>query len=827
MTTPTLNRIPPTTPGLRTTHPSMMGHFCNARGLSMDDLLEDSERLAKLTALLPGMVYQFRMYPDGRWCLPYSSEGIRPLFEVGPEDVRQNAAPAFDAIHPEDRPCVEASVHESFQNLALWHTRFRVLRKNGSFIWVEGTARPEKLEDGSVLWHGFITDITERKAVQDEVLKVRDQLNSILNSLPEVVYSVSLDFKKHHFISPATQSVFGRPMEAFLNDESLWLKIIHADDLPKVRAAHSDLRYTSECSMEVRIIKPDGSIGWVQDRARIIRSETGEALRIDGVVVDITQRIQAAQELRLARDTAETASRHKSEFLANMSHEIRTPMTAILGYSHLLTSGRPTPSEQSQWSRNIRQNSDYLLNLLSDILDISKIEAGLIDLQPEPLNPWDLVQSVATLMTPRASEKLLTLDASRFGATPTTVYLDATRLKQILVNLVSNAVKFTDKGSVQIELSSEPIENSNRHYLLFTVSDTGIGIDPDKLDKLFKPFSRITEGSSAAVLRPGTGLGLVIAAQFAKMMGGSITVESVPGQGSRFTAKVDVGPTSQLQFIDDSSATRPASETIANPMAPDALSGTRILVTDDNPDNQRIIKFILEQSGAIVELADHGTQAIQRIMHPGTRTGIDLILMDMQMPICDGYTATKILRAKKYTLPIIALTAYTMAGDRQKCLDAGCTSYLTKPVIPDILIQEAIKFLPAKDPLNAPLSEVWSKNALQQGHPRSQPDAVANKALATMLANPRFARLVKEYISGLDDTRDMILNHLENTDLDALRVLSHRLKGSGTSYGFPDITKAGAACELAIKTNQPFPEVRSLAHGLIAEIDKARATPGV
>ncbi len=792
----------------------------------MDELLEDSERLAKLTALLPGMVYQFRMYPDGRWCLPYSSDGIRQLFGVDPEEVRLDATPAFGAIHPEDRPGVEQSVHQSASTLSLWHTRFRITRDHGGWIWVEGQARPERLPDGSTLWHGFISDITERKAVQDEVLRVRDQLNAIMISLPEVIYSVSLDYKTHYFIGPATLSVFGRPVEYFLNDENLWSKVIHSEDQNKLKRCRADLCCAGWCSMEVRIIKPDGSIGWVNDQARIIRDAAGKPLRIDGVVSDITGRIQAAQELRQARDAAEAASRHKSEFLASMSHEIRTPMTAILGYSHLLTSGRPTPSEQSQWSRNIRQNSDYLLNLLSDILDISKIEAGQIDLQPEPLNPWELVQSIGALMSPRASEKLLMLDVNRFGPTPVTVTLDATRLKQILVNLASNAIKFTDKGSVQIEMSSEPSEAGDRHYLVFTISDTGIGIDPDKHDRLFKPFSRINDGTPSGI-RPGTGLGLVTAAQFAKMMGGNITVESVPGQGSRFTVKIDVGPTLHLQFVDDSSPCKPASDAIANPMSPDALSGTRILVTDDNPDNQRIIKFILEQSGAIVELADHGCEATQRIMHPGTRSPIDLILMDMQMPVCDGYTATRILRSKMYTLPIIALTAYTMAGDRQKCLDAGCTSYLTKPVVPDVLVQEVLKFLPPKDWQNAPLSQVWAKNTLTQAHPKPQPAQAANKALATMLSNPRFAKLVKEYVAGLDETRDQILTHLEGNDLDALRVAAHRLKGSGTSYGFPEITRAGAACEAAIKTGQPIDQITVLAHDLVAQIDLARTTPGI
>ncbi len=917
----------------------------------MNELLEDSDRLAKLTALLPGMVYQFRMYPDGRWCFPYASEGIRPLFGLSPEDVRNDAAPLFNTLYPEDRQGICDSVHESARNLTLWHRQFRVVQKNGNIIWVEGQAQPERLEDGSTLWHGFDSDITHRrrveeaarereslfrkmadsspmfismigptgeteylnktltdftgrplkviqeqgwlkdlhpddrdiimegmgekmasqqpfetvvrhlrhdgtyrsvaywgrpwyredgtfagylssgidvtdqKAAQDEVLKVRDQLNSILVSLPEVVYSISLDLKTHYFVSPATQSVYGVPVEDFLADGDLWAKMVHPDDNDKLNQGLAELFQTGATSMELRIIKPDGTVGWINDRARVIKDPNGIPMRVDGVVSDITERIRAAQELRQARDAAQAASRHKSEFLANMSHEIRTPMTAILGYSHLLTSGHPTPSEQAQWSRNIRQNSDYLLNLLSDILDISKIEAGQIDLQPEPLSPWDLAQTVISLMNPRATEKMLTLDLARFGPTPALVNVDATRLKQILVNLVSNAIKFTDKGSVSIEMSSEADEATGHHNLIFVVADTGIGIDPDKVHQLFKPFSRINDGTPTGI-RPGTGLGLVIAAQFARMMGGDITLESVPEQGSRFTVKIDAGKTSDLKFIDDSDASPIGADTANDTLSPDALTGLRILVTDDNPDNQRIIKFIVEQAGAVVELAGHGGEATQRILSPGTRSPIDLVLMDMQMPICDGYTATRILRNRGYTLPIIALTAYTMSGDRQKCLDAGCTSYLTKPVVPETLIQEVAKFTPSKKNQNASLAQVWAQSVPHTHTPKTS-STKANPALAAMLANPRYARLVKEYIAGLEQTRALILQYIDTADFDALRVVSHRLKGSGTSYGFPEITRTGAACEAAIKTGQPMSDIAGLAHALVAEIDNARHTPGL
>ncbi len=891
--------------------------------------IDEAQRLAKLTAHLPGMVCQFRLFPDGTCCFPYVSAGIRNIYRLEPQDVQNDGTRVFDRVHPDDLAKVNASVRTSAVNLTLWHEQYRLKFDDDEVTWVEGRAQPERLEDGSILWHGFISDITrqkqneqaiahreslfrkiadaspvfiwmmsadgqmeylnktllnfighdlqamvgtgwrqavhpsdagpayehlmacmkarlpyefqlryrrndgvyrltanwarpwfhddgslggyigssiditEQKQAQDDVVKMRDQLDSILTSLPEVVYSLSPDLSKNYFVGSATQAVYGRPSKDFLEDPNLWLKVIHPDDVSKIEEGLEELNRTDKSCTEYRVIRPDGSLGWVIDTARIIRDKSGTPVRIDGVVADITHRVKSDNDLRSARDAAQAASRHKSEFLASMSHEIRTPMTAIVGYAHLLTSGRPTLQEQALWSGHIRSNSDYLLNLVNDILDLSKIEAGQIQLQTQPVDPWAIVQSVVNLMAPRASEKMLSLEVSRFGDTPALTTTDGTRLRQILVNLVSNAIKFTDKGSIGLEMSCENDPQTNRTNLVFVVSDTGIGIDPEKFTQLFKPFSRISDGSPAT-LRPGTGLGLVIAMKFARMLGGAITVESVPDQGSRFTVKIDAGQTSALNFIPESDQSTLTPQAPHAPLAQNALLGAHILVTDDNPDNQRIIKFILEQSGATVELANHGGEAVDRIINPAGRPTIDVALMDMQMPVCDGYAATRILRSKNHTFPIIALTAYTMSGDRQKCLDAGCNSYLTKPIIPDTLIQEVVKWLPAK-----------AASRQEPSAPSSTP------ARPPFAASGRFAELVKEYLEGLTETRHKILVHLLDTDFESLRVLVHKLKGSGSSYGFPLITKTASICETAIKSGRTPEEITIAGRAVVEQIDAA------
>jgi PAS domain S-box-containing protein len=895
---------------------------------------EESQCLAKLAAHLPGLVFQFRLFPDGTSCLPYVSAGIQNVFRLTPDDVQADGTRMFERMHPDDLPQINTAVRTSAVNLSLFHEQYRLRFDNGEVTWVEGRAQPERLEDGSILWHGFITDITrqkkmeeairqretlfrkmadaspvftwmmgadgqmeylnktllsfaardlkdmlgtgwrlivhpddagpayaklmdcmaarapfeftlrnlradglfrtvqhwaspwfhddgslggyigsgiditDQKLAQDEVVRMRDQLDSILTSLPEVVFSVSMDLQNCYFMGSAAEAVYGRPASEFIADPKLWVNVIHSNDVYKLESAMEDLRTYGRSCLEYRIIRPDGTHAWVSATSRVIRDSTGYPLRIDGIVADITSRIKAEADLRKARDAAEAASRHKSEFLASMSHEIRTPMTAIVGYAHLLTSGRTTPEDRTLWNVNIKQNSDYLLNLVNDILDLSKIEAGQIDLHPQQINPWALTQEIVSLMGPRAMEKMLALDVSRFGDTPREVIADGTRLRQILVNLVTNAIKFTDKGNIGIEMSSEKVPGTDRTALVFVISDTGMGIDPDKVDRLFKPFSRIADNSPGAV-RPGTGLGLVIAMKFARKMGGDITLESVPGQGSRFTVKIDAGPTAALDFLPDTHETLPVPQSPASSPIDNALSGVRVLVTDDNPDNLRIIQFILEQAGAIVDLAANGCEATEKILNRHVPSKIDIILMDMQMPVCDGYTATRILRGQGKTIPIIALTAFTMAGDKQKCLDAGCTSYLTKPVVPDALIKELLMHLdPAK---TAALSN-------------TTPPRGTNPNTCGMLANPRFAKLVEEYAQSLKETRKNILLHIADADHPALRVLAHKLKGSGTNYGFPEITRTAALCESAIKSELPLAEINNAANTLIRQIDAALST---
>jgi PAS domain S-box-containing protein len=396
------------------------------------------------------------------------------------------------------------------------------------------------------------------------------------------------------------------------------------------------------------------------------------------------EREETAVKLQEALQEAERASRFKSEFLANMSHEIRTPMTAIVGYADMLLRSGQRSEDYQSWGKQIRRNADHLLSLINDLLDLSKIEAGQLSIRRSGVSLVDIMESVFTLFSPLAREKVIEMRKVYNTRIPKTIYTDPLRFKQILLNLTNNAVKFTDRGSVTLSASLER-HPGGEAVLRLSVEDTGPGIPADKIGLLFNNFSQVQ--SNDAPRKPGTGLGLAISRRLARMLGGDITVVSEFGKGSTFTATIPIGRDSDIELI-----TGPVSHSEASAITPVGearpdLASKSILVVDDNPDNQKIITFLLEEVGAKVTLASDGAEAV-RMVSKRDAVGFDLILMDMQMPIMDGYTATKTLREEGVEIPIIALTAFAMAGDQDRCLAAGCDGYVSKPIVADVLYKE-------------------------------------------------------------------------------------------------------------------------------------------
>ncbi len=405
----------------------------------------------------------------------------------------------------------------------------------------------------------------------------------------------------------------------------------------------------------------------------------------------------AHNELKEAYEEAKKATRSKSEFLANMSHEIRTPMTAILGFTDFLrTEGDLSiaPKHRIESIDTIERNGQYLLELINDILDLSKIESGQFETERIECSPYAIAKDVVSLLKFRAKEKGIIFNVRIDGLIPEAILSDPTRLRQILVNLAGNAIKFTETGSIDIviRLLSWPGKEAK---IQFDVIDTGIGLKEHQIEKIFQSFSQ----ADTSVTRKygGTGLGLSISKRLTEILGGDISVSSVIGEGSTFSFTVTTGRIKNVKMIGSDSKEISSEKFKNNEMNEETdhpLQGCRVLIAEDGPDNQRLFGFILEKAGIEVTIAEDGKFAVE-LANSGLLEGrpFDVILMDMQMPVMDGYTATGNLRSAGYTGSIIALTAHAMAEDKKKCLDAGCDAFLTKPVDRKLLIETITNYV--------------------------------------------------------------------------------------------------------------------------------------
>ena len=548
-----------------------------------------------------------------------------------------------------------------------------------------------------------------------------------------------------------------------------------------------------------------------QELSETLVSKTALEKVVQSLQSEVAERKRAEEELEQAKSAAEEANRAKSKFLANMSHEIRTPLTAILGYGDLMTDPDLTASDRDNHLAVIRRNGEHLLELINDILDLSKIEAGRLEMDVQPCRYLYVVSDVASLMRVRASQRGNSLSVECAGPLPETIHTDGARLRQALVNLVGNAVKFTENGSVRVALAFLPDGCDGQPAVRISVIDTGVGISPDKLAGLFDPFAQADASTSRKY--GGTGLGLAITRHIADLLGGSLAAESTPGQGSAFTLTVPTGPLDGVRMLEDPDEALQCEGPHPGGRRPgdSALAGLKVLLAEDGLDNQRLIGTVLRKAGAEVEIAANGKIAVEKVAAAAGERGFDVILMDIQMPEMDGYQATSTIRKAGYAGPILALTAHAMAGDRRRCLEAGCDDHLAKPI-------DRARLVRAVAERAGNQCDVCDVPAGRQARPE---DEAQGAVLSQFADDPDLAEVIDEFVAGLEGHVEAMRRTLNHGDHDELTRRAHQLKGAGGSYGYPVITETAKMLEDAAKARDI--EAATLALGRLASLCRAAA----
>ena len=738
-----------------------------------------------------------------------------------------------ESLHPDDRARCEDLIARSVAGLCTFETEFRIVRPDGEVRTLKAASRTLHAADGTALrMAGVNFDITERVRAEARLLETSSKLRSVLDAASEIsIIATAPDLTIQVFntgaerlLGYASEELVGRATPIVIHDADEVR--VRGDELSALlgrtvegRAVFTEPS-TLQCPREWTYLRKDGSRVDVSLVVTAMHGDDGALLGYLGIAHDVTQQKQYEKSLREATDKAEQASRAKSEFLANMSHEIRTPLNAVIGISYVLRR-MGLDAEQAKCVAKIEIAGKSLLAVIEDVLDLSKVEAGELLLEHASFNPHHVLQDLAAVMTAQAHAKGIALEIDAPHDLPEVLTGDAKRLNQILINLVSNAIKFTDHGHVCLRVRQVAVA-AERVTLRFVVQDTGIGIAPEVQQRLFAPFVQ----ADASITRRfgGTGLGLSIVKRLAGLMGGHVSLISTPGAGSEFTVVLD--------FALGGSPVSPRADSALTPTGASELLGVRVLVVDDSAVNRAVARRILELSGARVTLACDGQEAIDRLLaKPGA---FDVVLMDVQMPVLDGLEATRRIRLEPALagLPVIALTAGALSSAHEHALAAGMNDFITKPFEVETLLASILRHVaPAPllpkpafgDALAKPERRAWPQIAgidMADARTRLVDD---HTLFLTMLE-----QLLDEYsniaIPALDDDSVALAVH-------AARL--HRLGGSAGMLGAKSVCRlaraaeaacgAGNAGDAAALATQLAAELQTLRQGAAIEFAAARA----
>ncbi len=619
----------------------------------------------------------------------YNAATLRFLgLDTAPDDVE---ATWDAAIHPDDSARAAQAFGEMWET-GTFDLDYRLIQPDGRIRWIHDVGKAVRDDAGTLQYIiGVGTDVTERIVAALELQDARDRLSEILDRVDDAVWSKDAETGEMDFYNDAALRLLGLD-EAPHDLRPAWVAAIHPEDQGSTHAAFAAMWETATLDVDYRIVRADGELRWVHDRGHLVCDEEGHPLRVVGIASDVTARIEAAHTLAQARDDAETATRAKSAFLATMSHEIRTPMNGLVACADLLL-GTPLNDEQRDLSGTLLRSATHLVTLINDLLDLSKIEAGRLELEHAAFRLGDVVDDVGRLHEHAARVAGLAFRVEVAADVPAAVMGDAGRLRQILSNLLSNAVRFTEHGFVALRV--EPAEAGTVRFL---VEDSGVGIEPHVLPKLFEAF---TQADASTTRRyGGTGLGLNIVRRLTEAMGGEVGVESMPGEGSCFFITLPLEAVQDLPSVPAALPTPPSAPGMSDapvsssPAAAEAPV-LRILVAEDNAVNRAVIERMLVRIGHTPTFAANGQEALDAL----GAAPYDLVLMDVQMPVLDGVEATRQLRERETTTGahqyVVALTANALPGDRERYLASGMDDYLSKPLTLATLRDTLARFISA------------------------------------------------------------------------------------------------------------------------------------